>query len=262
MTEPLKPVSEPVLLSERHDNVLLLTLNRPHKRNAINNAMWIALREAFTQAQEDDDVAAVVISAAGAHFSAGVDLNDFAGADAEHPFESSARAIAYFEKPLLAAATGTAVGGGATLLLHADVLYVGESLRLRMPFVSLGLVPEWASSYMLQAGIGARKAAELFYTAEWVDAARAQSLGMVNGVFDDDQLLAQTMAKAQEIAQWPVNSLRETKKTLKLMHRAGMEAAFAAEQAGMGRLVGSPENIEAVTAFMEKRKPDFRKLRK
>ena len=249
-----------VLLKEQKDGVLLLTLNRSEKKNAINIPLWEALGEAFRDAKADDRVNVVVITGAGGNFSSGVDLSDFGESGGEHPFDRCAREIAGFDKPLLGAATGIAVGGGATMLFHTDVLYVGESLRMRLPFVNLGLVPEFASSYVLQAAIGSRKAAELFYTAEWIDADKADKLGMVNGVFKDDELLAKTLEKAAEIAQWPVNSLRETKKTLKLAHQAGIDAAFDIEAAGMEKQAGSPENIEAVMAFIEKRKPDFSKL--
>ena len=250
-----------VLQQELNDSVLLLTLNRPEKKNALNIALWEAIYTAIAAASDNDEVAVVVLTGAGGNFSSGVDLNDFANVDGEHPFEKCARMIAAFDKPLIGAACGIAVGGGATMLFHTDVLYVGESLRMRLPFVNLGLVPEFASSYVLQAAIGSRKAAELFYTAEWIDAARAEQVGMVNGVFPDADVLPRALEKAAEIAQWPVNSLRETKKTLKLAHQAGIDAAFKVEQAGMEKLAGSPENIEAVMAFIEKRKPDFKNIK-
>ena len=250
-------LSGKVLIKEQKDSILLLTLNRPAKKNAINIPMWEALYDAFKQARADDSINVVVITGAGGNFSAGVDLGDFGESDQEHPFDKCAREIARFDKPLLGAACGVAVGGGATMLFHTDVLYVGESLRMRLPFVNLGLVPEFASSYVLQAAIGSRKAAELFYTAEWIDAEKAHQLGIVNGVFKDDELLAKVMDKAAEIAQWPVNSLRETKKTLKLAHQSGIDAAFDIEAAGMEKQIGSAENIEAVMAFIEKRKPNF-----
>lgn len=251
-----------LLQQQLKDGVLLLTLNRPEKKNALNIVLWEAIHQTITEARDNDDVAVVVLTGAGGNFSAGVDLNDFSNIEGEHPFDKCARAIADFDKPLLAAASGIAVGGGATMLFHADVLYVGESLRMRLPFVNLGLVPEFASSYTLQAAIGSRKAAELFFTAEWIDADKAKEVGIVNGVFSDADVLAKTMEKAAEIAQWPVNSLRETKKTLKVAHKAGIDAAFAAEQAGMEAQAGSPENIEAVMAFIEKRQPDFKNLNK
>ncbi len=251
-----------LLLQENRDGVLVVAFNRPQKRNAINTEMWAAIRDTFRAAAEDDDVVCILLRGEGEHFCAGVDLSSFGDTEegAEHPFEAAARAVVEFDKPLVAAAQGVAIGGGATVLFHADVVYVGESLRMRLPFANLGLVPEWGSSYMLQANIGAQRAAELFYTAEWIDAQRALHCGIAAAVLPDDQLIAHAMAKAEEIAQWPVNSLREIKRSLRLHHLEAIDRAIVAEQAGMERQAGSPENIEAITAFLEKRPPNFRDL--
>ena len=251
------------VIKDYRNGVLLLTLNRPEKKNAINNEMWVAIREAFESAESDADVACVVLTGAGDNFCAGVDLSSFGESESHddasaHPFESCARTIAGFAKPWIGAARGVAVGGGATVLFHADICYVGESLRMRLPFANLGLVPEFASSYMLQANIGAQQAAELFYTAEWIDAARAVECGIAARSFSDAKLLDKALEKAAEIAQWPISALKEIKATLRLPHRDHINAAFAAESAAMERQAGSPENIEAIMAFMEKRPPKFR----
>jgi enoyl-CoA hydratase/carnithine racemase len=250
------------ILTENRDGVLVVTFNRPEKKNAINTEMWIGLRETFKAAAEDDTVVCALLCGTGENFCAGVDLSSFGDAspDEEHPFESAARAVVEFDKPLVAAAQGVAVGGGATVLFHADIVYVGESLRMRLPFANLGLVPEWGSSYMLQANIGAQRAAELFYTAEWIDADKALNCGIAADVLPDSNLFDHALAKASEIAQWPVNSLREIKRTLRMHHLDAIDTAINAEQAAMARQAGSPENIEAITAFMEKRAPDFRNL--
>jgi enoyl-CoA hydratase/carnithine racemase len=250
------------ILTENHDGVLVVRFNRPEKKNAINSEMWIGIRETFKAAAKDDAVACVLLCGAGEHFCSGVDLSSFGDGDTgqEHPFESAARAVVEFDKPLVAAAQGVAVGGGATVLFHADIVYVGESLRMRLPFANLGLVPEWGSSYMLQANIGAQRAAELFYTAEWIDADKAMNCGIAADVLPDVSLFDHALAKATEIAQWPVNSLREIKRTLRMHHLDSVDAAINAEQAAMMRQAGSPENIEAITAFMEKRPPNFRDL--
>jgi enoyl-CoA hydratase/carnithine racemase len=249
------------------DGVLLLTLNRPEKKNAFNDPQWDGLRDALNEAREDDRVAVVLLTGAGKDFSAGQDLTAFA-ASAEpredgHPngFAGCVDAVFRFDKPLLAAAKGVGVGGGCTILFACDVVYVGESVRLRLPFASLGLVPELASSYLLQQIIGKQRAAELFFTAEWIDAQRAVEVGIAARVLPDDQLLDAALAKAREMAQWPVSALREIKRTLMVAHRAGIEAARACEDDGMAKLAGSPENVEAVTAFIEKRPPDFARFR-
>jgi enoyl-CoA hydratase/carnithine racemase len=258
---------EPRVLRQMDGGVLVLTLNRARKKNAFDDPQWDALRDALREAREDDRVAVVVVTGAGGDFSAGVDLGSFGGGGA--PREDG-RASGYFglmealvayDKPLVAAVRGVGIGIGATFLFHCDVVYLGTSARLRLPFVSLGLVPEGASSYMLQAVIGSRRAAELFYTAEWIDAARALEVGIATRVLPDETVLETALAKATEIARHPVSALRATKRTLMRVHAAGIRAALEAEDAGMAAQAGSPENIEAVRAFLEKRAPDFAKLR-
>jgi enoyl-CoA hydratase/carnithine racemase len=128
------------------------------------------------------------------------------------------------------------------------------------PLRVLGLVPEGASSHA-PGRRGRARAAELFYTAEWIDAARAVETGIATRRFPDGELLGATLAKAREIAKHPMSALRATKRTLKAVHAVGIRAALEAEDAGMAAQAGSPENVEAVRAFLEKRPPDFRSLR-
>ncbi len=250
------------VLKESKDGILLLTLNRPDKKNAFNAEQWKALAAELDAAREDDDVTVVVLTGAGIDFSAGQDLKDSVVSGALLSYRILERAVIDFDKPLIAAARGVAVGGGATILFHCDVVYVGESLRLRMPFNSLAMAPEFASSYMLQAIVGPQRAAEFLMTAQWIDAEKAVASGIASRKFTDDELLPRAMAKAAEIAQWPLISLRETKRCLKMAHKAGIDAAIKTEHEAMDRLSDTPEKTEAVTAFIEKRKPDFRNLRK
>lgn len=250
------------------EGVLLLTLNRPQRKNAFNETQWDALAQALDDARADPRVAVVVLTGAGGNFSSGVDLASFSE---QRPPRKDGKASAYFacvdslfefDKPLIAAVAGVAIGGGCTITLACDFVYGSESLRMRLPFANLGLVPEIGSSYTLQSAIGRQRAAELMLSAEWIDAARALEMGMVARILPDAELLDATLLRAREIAQWPVSALTGIKRTLQVAHRAGIEAARAAEDEGMRRLAGSPENIEAVTAFMQKRKPDFKQFRK
>lgn len=259
-------MSDTILRELDEHGVLLVTFNRPAKKNAFNDEQWDAASAALREARADAAVAVVVVTGAGADFSAGVDLASFGQAPArDDGFPSAYHAfmatLLEFDKPLLAAAKGVGVGIGCTLLLHCDVVYVGESVRLRLPFVALGLVPEAASSYLLQALLGPRLAGELLFTAEWIDARRAVEVGIATRAFADSELLDATLAKAREMAQFAVGSLQATKQTLLAARAAAMQAALRAEDAGMAKQVGSAENLEAFQAFLEKRKPDFRKLR-
>lgn len=251
------------------EGVLLATLNRPAKKNAFHEPQWDALTDCLNESRNNPAVAVVVLTGAGGNFSSGVDLNSFSGeplpprADG-HPsaFFACVDALFAFDKPLLAAVEGVAIGGGCTLTLACDIVYVGKGVRMRLPFANLGLVPEIASSYTLQANVGRQQASELMFTAEWIDAARALEVGLAARVFPDDRVLEETLAKAREIAQWPVSALRGIKQTLQVAHRAGIEAALQIENEAMRKLAGSPENIEAVSAFLQKRAPDFKQFRK
>jgi enoyl-CoA hydratase/carnithine racemase len=255
------------VISEPAPGVRLITLNRPDKKNAFDDAQWDGFADALRAASADEEVAVAVVTGAGGDFSAGVDLSSFVGGARARsgPFASgydnTMDALVAFEKPLLAAASGVCVGFGATFLFHCDGVDLGESARLRLPFVRLGLVPEGASSYLLQALVGPRRAGELMYTAEWIPAARALEIGLATAVHADARVLEVALTRAREIAQFPVSALRETKRTLKAAHAAGVRGALAAEAAGMKAQAGSPENVEAVRAFMEKREPDYRAAR-
>jgi enoyl-CoA hydratase/carnithine racemase len=251
-------MADTVLRALDEEGVLLVTLNRPAKKNAFDDSQWDGLRDALNDAREDPRVAVVVVTGAGSDFSAGQDLTAFGQSSAPredgHPsgYYGCMEALVAFDKPLLAAA---GVGSAPHLFLRHRV---SVERAVATPFVSLGLVPEGASSYLLQQVIGSQRAAELFYTAEWIEAGQAVKLGMAAGVFPDAQLLEATLAVAREIAQHPVSALQATKRTLLRAHRDGIRAAFEAEDAGMKEQAGSAENVEAIRAFLEKRKPNFK----
>ena len=246
------------VLTDIHQRICTITFNRPERKNAFNKTAWLALRDAIVEARDSDAVSVVVLTGAGKDFSSGVDLSDLTGEPGEKPpFDVMMDELVLLDKPLLAAAKGAAIGFGATALFHCDIVYVGESLKMRLPFVNLGLVPEAGCSYTLPRNIGYQQAAELLFTAEWINAEKAVTTGIARARFSDEELLPKTLEKAAEIAQWPRNALRETKRTLMATHTAAIEQAREREMAGMMRQVGSAENIEAVTAFFEKRPPRF-----
>lgn len=253
-----------LILQELNESVLLITLNNPKKKNAFNAEAWIGLAEAINTAKDNPEVNVVVVTGAGKDFSAGQDLSDFTGKDEAglNPYQHTEKALMDFDKPLLMCAKGVAVGGGGTILFHADIVYVGESLRFRLPFASLGLPPEFGSSYLLQANIGAQRAAEILYCAEWLDADQVVEFGIAARKYNDDELLNKTLEKAHAINKLAPNALRESKRCLKLAQRQSLEAAYRIEDEAMDKLRGSAENTEAITAFIEKRQPDFKNLGK
>jgi enoyl-CoA hydratase/carnithine racemase len=244
------------------DGVLLLTLARPHRKNAFDETLWREARDALRDAQADEGVRAVIVTGAGDAFSAGQDLGQMAAPPPGEPpgFPSFMDRLTAFDKPLLAAVNGVGVGIGLTLLLHCDVVWIAEGARLRAPFVPLGVVPEAASSYLLPLQLGHQRAAELLFTAEWIEAARAVELGIATRVLPRDSLLPELRALAARIAAQPLGALRWTKRTLLAVRADGIRAARAREDAAFAVRVGSPENQEALRAFLEKRPADFRSV--
>ena len=254
------------VLSEERNGVTLLTLNRPEKRNAFNDQQYDALREALADAQTDDAIKAAVITGAPGAFSAGQDLSEMGAAlkahgdDLPHGFGPFLDQLSTFDKPLLAAVNGVGVGIGLTMLLHCDIVYIAQSARIRAPFVSLGLVPEAGSSFLLQTIVGPQVAAELLYTSAWIDAERAVALGLAARAFPDDELLDRALEQASEIATQPLTALRRTKQLLLDVRADALVAARRREEPAMALCAGSPANIEAITAFREKRSADFTRL--
>ena len=249
----------PRVLAETQAGVALLTLNRPEKRNAFDTPMYEALAGALDAAARDDAVRVAVVTGSGQAFSAGQDLAEMGtlgagGAGGEtHGFPRLMDALGAFDKPLLAAVNGVAVGIGATMLLHCDLVHFAESARLRLPFVPLGVVPEAASSYLLPLTIGWQRAAELIYTGDWIDAGRAVALGLGMAVCPVEALLPTVMAQATTIASAPLAALRESKRLLLATRAAEIRAARAREDAAFARRIGSIENADAIAAFLTRR---------
>lgn len=244
--------------------VLQLELNRPAKKNALTLAMYRRLTEALHTAAQDAAVRVVLISAAGSAFCAGNDLGDFlvaatTPADPSEPSPPIAfiEALVRFPKPIIAAVGGAAVGIGATMLLHCDLVYASENARLSMPFVSLALVPEAASSLLLPARVGHLIASEMLLLGTPLDARRAVELRLINElVTPASDLLAHARKQAHALAQQPPRSVRTTKALLRGQQDAVLTRVKEEEQHFAASL-RSPEAQEALTAFMERRAPDF-----
>lgn len=256
-------MSDPLVLADLDgDGVLTLTMNRPARRNALNSEAFLALRDAFADANADPKVAVVVLTGAGDDFSSGLDLSAIdMSQEGEQPFELMMDTICELDKPLVCAAKGCAIGFGATVLFHAEVVYLGQSAKVRFPFASLGLVTEAAAAYMGPATIGYKRAAELLFTAELFGPEKALEYGIATRVYPDEELLPKALEKAHEIAQWPIDSLTEIKRIMKAMHGEKVALARKLEREGFDKLMGSPANVEAFSAFMERRPPDFKQFR-
>jgi enoyl-CoA hydratase/carnithine racemase len=252
-------MSEHVLtaISER---VLAIRLNRPEKKNALTQAMYEALCAALDAADKDPAIRAITITGSGDSFSSGNDLADFLAqppADDASPVMRFLATIARAAKPIVAGVNGLAVGIGATMLLHCDLVYAAaESGSFQLPFVNLGLVPEAASTLLLPRLAGYHRAAELMLLGERFDARVAQEIGLVNAIIPATELDAHVRARAAALAAKPPAALRLAKALLK-GDGAAVAARMAEESAHFMRQLRSPEAREAMAAFMEKRKPDF-----
>ena len=167
------------------------------------------------------------------------------------------KALVNFDKPLVAAVHGAAIGGGTTMLTHCDFVYAGESAKFQMPFINLGLVPEFGSCCSIPARIGHLRAAELILLGLPFDATRAAELGLVTRVVPDRELLATATETARKLAAKPAGALQACKRLLKRSFREQIEQAMKAENEEFSAQVRSADAKEALTAFLEKRTPDF-----
>jgi enoyl-CoA hydratase/carnithine racemase len=241
---------------ECKDSILRIQLNRPAKLNAFDRAMYTAFADALERAAKDDDVHVVLVHGAGPSFSAGNDLKDFA----EHPseLEPQARfidALISFDKPIVAAVHGVAVGIGTTMLMHCDFVYAGESARFQTPFADLGLVPEAGSTYLLPAQMAYHAAAELVLSGRPMHAARAAELGLATAVVPDASLLATATETARELAAKPAAALQACKRLLRARAVEGARIAAKNELREFAARLKSDDTKRAIAAFFEKRRP-------
>jgi enoyl-CoA hydratase/carnithine racemase len=246
--------------TERSGSILRIQLNRPEKKNAMTSAMYVTLADLFNAAAKDDQIRVVLWHGAGDSFSAGNDIQDFLknppGAG-ESPQARLIEALINFDKPIVAAVQGAAIGGGTTMLTHCDFVFAGESARFQMPFVNLALVPEFGSTWAVPARIGYLRAAELILFGVPLNARRAAELGLVTRVLTDEVLLATATQTARDLAKKPPAALQACKRLMKSSTRDELERAAKLENEEFSARVRSAEAREAFTAFIEKRKPNF-----
>ena len=240
-------------------SVLEVTFNRPEKKNALTAAMYGAVVDAFQRADEDPGIRVVLVSGTGDSFTSGNDITDFqarSAADVASPAAAFLDALSSLAKPLLAAVNGAAIGVGTTMLAHADLVIAARSARFVMPFTSLGLVPEAASSLLFPALVGHQRASALLLLGDPFDAETAHRWGLVNHVVADAELMTAARAVAARLAALPPAAVRQTKDLMK-HGRPNVAGRIEQEMAVFRERLRSPEAAEAFQAFVEKRKPDF-----
>jgi len=244
--------------------VRTITFDRPKLKNALTPEMYVALTEAIESAKDDPSVRVLLFRGAEGTFTSGNDISTFLG-DIPTRWEDVDAfrfiyALAEFNKPIIAAVDGYAVGVGATMLLHADLVYASEGAQFRYPFVDLGVTPEAGSSVLLPLIVGRLKAAELIYFADKFDAQTALRLGLINEITTADALHGLAHERALRIASKAPNTLRRARALLRRAEQASLREYMEYETQEFLRSLTMPEAIEAVTALMTKRTPDFSKF--
>jgi enoyl-CoA hydratase/carnithine racemase len=248
------------IITERSGHILRIQLNRPEKKNAMTVAMYITLGDLLNDAAKDDQIRVVLWHGAGDSFSAGNDIEDFLKnppGPGKSPQAELIDALINFDKPIVAAVRGAAIGGGTTMLTHCDLVLAGESAKFQMPFVNLAVVPEFGTSYSVPARIGYLRAAELILLGSRFDAKRAAELGLVTRVVPDQELLATATDTARQLAEKAPAALQACKRLMRTSTRDQLERAVKLENEEFSVRVRSAEAKEAFNAFLEKRKPNF-----
>jgi enoyl-CoA hydratase/carnithine racemase len=250
------------IITERTGGILQVAFNRPEKKNAMTGSMYTRLAEIVNEAADDEAIRVVLWHGVGEAFCAGNDVGDFLNHPPrpdDFPQGRLIEALIRFEKPIVVAVQGAAIGGGTTMLTHCDFVYAGESARFQVPFINLGLVPEFGSSFSIPVRVGHLRAAELFLLGEPFNASRAVELGLATRVVPDADLLATATATAQKLAAKPGSALLACRRLIKQASLDQLREAANSEDETFFERVSSAEAKEAFSAFLEKRAPNFTK---
>jgi enoyl-CoA hydratase/carnithine racemase len=242
-----------VLISDPAEGVRVLTIDRPARRNALDRATYAALRDGIARAGADAAVRALVLTGAGGCFTAGNDLADFRDTSErweDNPGLAFLKVLSACPKPVLAAVEGHAVGIGTTMLMHCDLAYAGAEARLRLPFTSLGLSPEGASSYLLPLAAGTKRAAELLMLGEPFGPETALEAGLINAVVPAGQALDTALTRARALAALPPASIAATKQALRTGHAEIVVRTLASEAETFHALRRGPAAQAAFAAFL------------
>lgn len=233
--------------------VLILALNRPDKKNALNKLMYQELVLQLQQAAQNDEINVLLLQGSAECFSSGNDLADFLQSgelNDAHPTVMFLYEIAKFPKPVVAAVAGLAIGIGTTVLLHCDLVYSTADCRFQLPFTQLGLCPEAGSSLLLPLLIGHQRASSLLLLSEAIDGHEAWRLGIVNQLVAKEDLLEFALAKAKKLAALPADAVQSSKKLMKNAH--AVQQAIGLELADFSRLLNGPDCQQLVRQFFKR----------
>ncbi len=256
------------LLTTVTDGVLVLTINRPERRNALSPEIYVALHDALTQAMQSTDIGSIVLTGTGSAFSAGGDVARMAGATAEElSYEQKiarlrgrtriSEMLHTMDKPTIAMIRGPAVGAGLSLALACDMRFADTSARLGTAFLNVGLSGDFGGHYFLPKLVGMAKARELYLTAPILDAQSALSIGLLNQVVEPDALEPLVMSIAHKLANGPRTAISYMKQNLNQALHASLPEMLDGESWRHIRCTETLDHQEATRAYVEKRPPRF-----
>lgn len=260
---------EPTVLHERRDGYHVLTLNRPDRLNAFNEAQHLALRAALEACASERDCRAVILTGAGRGFCAGQDLSDRdptirgdapdLGMTLETFYNPLVRQLRALEKPVICAVNGVAAGAGANIAFACDVVIAARSAKFIQAFSKIGLIPDAGGTYWLTRHLGEARAKALALTAHPLTAEDAAAWGLIWRAVDDDRLMAEAEALAQGFAAGPTSAYALTKKAIHAASANSLDQQLELERTLQREAGFSDEYKEGVAAFLEKRPANYRK---
>ena len=259
------------IISEKTENFITITLNRPDKMNASNDQMTEDLMKCFENIDKDEDIRTVIITGAGKAFCAGADLRERflpkieqrkqgALKDATREFaELGALALSQIRKVTIAAINGIATGFGCSLALGCDIRIASSIAKLGFPFLRVGIIPEFGSTFYLPRLVGISKACELVFTGRTIDAEEAKDIGLVSHVVPIEKLMEETYAMARKIGQMAPLALEISKRALyQGLRSADLGSHLQYESLALVHLFGTADHEEGVRSLLEKREPKFK----
>jgi enoyl-CoA hydratase len=255
-------MSDPVLVERPHEAVVLLRLNRPEARNALNNEVRRLLNRTFLEVSGDESVRCVVVTGNEQAFGAGADLKEMVSMGTADITRSGVRrlwkAMADCPQPVIAAVNGVALGGGCELAMHADIIIAGESARFGQPEVRVGIMPGGGATQRLVRAVGKFHAMRLLLTGDLITAAEARAIGLASQVVPDTEVESTALDMAVKIAAMPPLAIRRIKEVVLAGENAPLETGLMLERRAFDTLFDTEDQKEGMQAFIEKRQPRFK----
>jgi enoyl-CoA hydratase len=254
-------MSYETLLTETRGAVALITLNRPNALNALNSTVMAELNEALSAFGKDEAIGAIVLTGSEKAFAAGADIKEMQGIDFVeayvNDFISGWEAIAASRKPMIAAVSGFALGGGCELAMMCDFIIASETAKFGQPEITLGVIPGMGGSQRLTRAVGKAKAMDMVMTGRMMDVAEAERAGLVSRIVSPERLIDEAVEAAAKIASFPRAAVLMAKEAVNRSFEGTLAEGLRFERRLFHSLFATADQKEGMAAFVEKRKPQF-----